>query len=386
MKLKKKVLIVSAKWPSITKSTDGGDSTLKEIILSLKNHYCVDILSFRDDIEDEGYLDGVNKVYFHREDYAVFMNYSLHNEEKFLIRLKQSLVARTKIRSISDNYDFIIVQHVMFLLSMENDIDLLEKVVLYPMFTGSSYLKSGEVVPKEYFESERKILKLVKLILTPSIVEKDMLVDIYGVNPCRVFVVPRPVDIKHSIRNINNKKIRLIYIASIRIQKNHLAAMKLIQCILKKGIVVELHCVGAIQDNAIYHTCLNFIKTCNIERNVIFHGNKSSDQVECIMSKCDFNISVSNWETFGRGIYEGMIFGLPTIVLNKLESVVQKNDFGVYPYVANTIEDMAEYIITLSQNNFLYREESKKGLHLSEVLNSTRIYTIIREKYVEVFG
>lgn len=59
MKLKKRVLIVTAKWPYATSSTDGGDSTTKEIIHSLKNEYYLDMLCFRNDIDEKAEIEGI---------------------------------------------------------------------------------------------------------------------------------------------------------------------------------------------------------------------------------------------------------------------------------------------------------------------------------------
>lgn len=48
---KKRILVVSAKWPYVSNSTDGGDSTLNEIIRSLAREYLLDLFCFRNDID-----------------------------------------------------------------------------------------------------------------------------------------------------------------------------------------------------------------------------------------------------------------------------------------------------------------------------------------------
>ena len=208
--LKRKVLIITAKWAHTTNSTDGGDSTIKEIIHSLKDDYFVELFCFRNDIDEEVTIDGVQKIYFYKEDFALFKNYQLHNEEKFLVRLSQAEIAKKEIERIYQGYEFIIVQHDMFILAMEDEKQLLNKIVLYPMFTGSSYLKSGEVVPSAYIQKEKKVLKLVKLIISPSNVEKEMLISEYGVDSNKILVVPRPVDYAYQVRSISeSKKIKL---------------------------------------------------------------------------------------------------------------------------------------------------------------------------------
>lgn len=386
MQLKKKVLIVTAKWPYTTKSTDGGDSTTKEIIRSLKDDYIVDMLCFRNDIDEQIKIDDVQKIYFYYDDFALFKNYQLHNEEKFLVRITQSEIAKKEIKRVYRDYEFIIIQHAMFILDMEDEKELLDKIVLYPMFTGSSYLKSGEMVPSNYLDKEKKVLSLVKLIISPSDVEKKMLIEDYGVDGKRIIVVPRPVDYIFGVRKISDsQKIRLLYIASVRLQKNHLDALRLVKIIKERGIDVELHCIGAIQDDAIFGECMNYLEINRLAEHVIFHGNKSHDQIEKIMGICDFNISVSQWETFGRGVYEGMVFGLPTLITDKLECIIQADNLGVFPCIVSSLEEMADTIIDLFYDEKKYENESIKGKELSSLLSGTNSDNIIRKKYEEVF-
>ena len=386
MQLKKKVLIVTAKWPYTTKSTDGGDSTTKEIIRSLKDDYIVDMLCFRNDIDEQIKIDDVQKIYFYYDDFALFKNYQLHNEEKFLVRITQSEIAKKEIKRVYRDYEFIIIQHAMFILDIEDEKELLDKIVLYPMFTGSSYLKSGEMVPSIYLDKEKKVLSLVKLIISPSDIEKKILIEDYGVDGKRIIVVPRPVDYIFGVRKISDsQKIRLLYIASVRLQKNHLDALRLVKIIKERGIDVELHCIGAIQDDAIFGECMNYLEINRLAEHVIFHGNKSHDQIEKIMGICDFNISVSQWETFGRGVYEGMVFGLPTLITDKLECIIQADNLGVFPCIVSSLEEMADTIIDLFYDEKKYENESIKGKELSSLLSGTNSDNIIRKKYEEVF-
>ncbi len=386
MRLKRKVLVVTAKWPFTTKSTDGGDSTTKEIIHSLKSDYIVDLLCFRDDIDEHSTIDGVNKIFVYYDDFALFKNYSLHNEEKFLVRLSQAEIAKKEIKKLYQYYDFIIVQHAMFILAMEGEKRLLDKIVLFPMFTGSSYLKSGELVPAIYIKKEKNVLSNVKLIISPSNVEKEMLVNYYGVYKDKILVVPRPVEFTNQTRSIRSiKEIKLLYIASVRLQKNHLDALRLVKIIIGKGVKAELHCVGAIQDDKIYKECIAYMKENELSKYVFFHGNSSRNQLEKTMGECDYNISVSQWETFGRGIYEGMVFGLPTIVLNTLECVMKADNLGVFPCIVSSLDEMANAIVEMHFNYEKYKEESKKGKELSELLSKENSERIIQEKLKEVF-
>ena len=382
----KKVLFVTAKWPELTSSTDGGDSTTNEIIMSLRDNFNFDMLCFRNDIADGNSINGVRNIFFYQDDFALFGNYSLHNEEKFRARIKQSRIARDEIRKRCNEYDFIVVQHDMFILSMHDDEDILEKTVLFPMFTGGSYLKCGEDVPEKYLDLEKAVLKKVRLIVTPSIVEKTMLVKEYGVPVDHIVIIPRPVQYKPSFMQMTSKdKVGLVYVASVRLQKNHLLAMKLVKRLVDEGIDAELQCVGAIQDEAIYSECLDYLKSHDLMSRVVFWGSQSHEKLLEIMKKNDINISVSKWETFGRGIYEGMAYGLPTIVLDSLECVSGATNIGVYPIITDGIDHMAEEIIDLCNDENRYLHESLKGKQIGNLLNRADILDEIRKKYNEVF-
>ena len=72
----------------------------------------------------------------------------------------------------------------------------------------------------------------------------------------------------------------------------------------------------------------------------------------------DINISMSSWETFGRGIFEGASAGLPTIVFDVLKTVKELSDKNKGIYFANSLSDMSEMIVRLIRNPDKYREMS----------------------------
>lgn len=104
---------------------------------AVQGEFTVDLFCFRNDQGKANTMEGVRQVMIYQDDFAVFKNYAKHDKEKFRIRLRQAKVAAKQIKKIGDNYDLIVVQHMMFLLEMGKEAELLRsKVVLYPMFTG----------------------------------------------------------------------------------------------------------------------------------------------------------------------------------------------------------------------------------------------------------
>ena len=72
----------------------------------------------------------------------------------------------------------------------------------------------------------------------------------------------------------------------------------------------------------------------------------------------DFNISMSSWETFGRGIFEGASAGLPTIVFEVLKTVKELAESNKGICFISSLEEMADKIISLIDNPDVYREMS----------------------------
>ncbi len=367
------VLYVAAKWPQKSKSNDGGDTTINEVISSLSPCCTLDLLCFRDDIKDNATLPGINRVFITEKDFACFQTYSDRRGEKFFTRVEQAKEVAKEIRKIEDRYQLIIVQHVSLILNLGNDIEIMNKLVLLPMFTSTSYEKAGEYVPDEYKILEKRCISLVYKIITPSYVERNILVKECGVDSSKICVIPRSLNCTFHERKLRSKKISLVYVASVRLQKNHLCALRVVDKLRKIGYEVSLICIGAIQDKMIFKECLSYINERNLMNEVTFVGNLSYVEMEKIMNNCTINISVSNWETFGRGIYEGMAMGLPTVVFSKLECVLQAENIGVYPLVANSENDMVERIIKLSTDNDYYEKESNKGRTVQKVLSFEQI-------------
>ena len=74
----------------------------------------------------------------------------------------------------------------------------------------------------------------------------------------------------------------------------------------------------------------------------------------------------SNWETFGRGIYEGITAGLPTFIFNHLEVIKELCDSNLGVSYSNTINEMSEEIIKTCKNIDKYLEKSDALITLAE--------------------
>ena len=61
---RKRVLLVTSKYPYSNSESDGGLTTVASVIESIKHHYKLDILFVRKFSIDESYIDGVENIIF----------------------------------------------------------------------------------------------------------------------------------------------------------------------------------------------------------------------------------------------------------------------------------------------------------------------------------
>ncbi len=369
-----KLLIVTSKWPGKCNSSDGGNSTVRELIDILKEHLSIDILYFGKNAMSDSRI-GVDKIFCCNIDFDHYESYSAVDDSKFSIRLMQSLISAETIERYFKEYDCIVLIHNMFLLGIDpENKELLSKIVLFPMFTGEDYKLCGEMVPRGYLEKEKKLMSKVRAIIVPSQREKMTLEDLYAVNKERIHIIHRCVDrfpfMEHCIMG---NSISIVYIASVRKQKAHMDSVYLLKKVIECGIEANLYCIGAIQDKDIYKNCIFAADGMGIGNNLFFTGNLEYEDIKKYLKNAAFNISVSKWETFGRGIFEGFAAGVPTIVLKRILSINEIVAPTVAPLQCNDIDEMAKYIIKLRDNNEEYVSESKKGLELRKILSTENV-------------
>lgn len=372
--MKKRLLIVTSKWPGKTECSDGGNSTVQELINIFMDDYIVDLLYFGKHAKSE-LNKSVNRVIQYFGDFDHFETYGITDYSKFGIRIQQSALTAKIIKLYEQDYDKIILIHNMFILGIQQkDEKLLKKIVLFPMFTGEDYRQCGECVPDEYMLKEKLGMNKVKTIIVPSLQEKRTLIEQYGIDTKKIHIIYRCISyFPYSVHQIKSQEVKIIYIASIRPQKAHHEAVLLLKKVIDLGIDAKLYCIGAVQDMNGYNECLKLAQKKGIENRLIFTGNIERKEMINYIQKADINISVSKWETFGRGIFEGFVSGIPTLVLARIGCVDEISNKKNSPIFCDNLTDMANCICNLVMNDSQYYHESKKGETLREQITLSNI-------------
>jgi len=355
----KNILLITGKFPDVTSDTDGGSIMVNHLVEALHNKCTLDVLFTRTYNNNFINIEGVRKVTFHTN--------KVRNNNKFLRRLANIEWNSIEFSQLIPQYDRIIIIHCSKALGLEKlSQELLDKVVLFPMYLTSSYIRSNEIVPIGYTEAERKILLKIKKIITPSQSEKNDIIKDYDVAENRIIVIPRAVNsyIESKVRD-ESKANRLIYIGAIKKQKRNDDAIVLLSKLKKMGAESHLYLVGSQQDDELYAHCIDLISKLGLENDISFCGVLSQKEIAELLNDIDINISVSRWETFGRGIFEGLCAGLPTVVYNSIDCLSEyANANSGVSYVEN-INDMASKIYDLCSNPSFYKSQSQKAIENS---------------------
>ena len=360
----KKVLLYLGKFPGYGFDVDGGSILARQLIDSLKHNCNLTVVFIRK--KGETYTDPyVNEIRY--EEYKnPFGN-------KFVRRLQNLDTNRAAIGNFMQ-YDIIITAHVSKFFGFEDaPSEFWNKTILFPMFCTSSYQRAGENVPLAYTKHERFVLKKVRKIITPSESERNDLIADYDVDFEKISVVYRGINQFRPIYKMYNmEQPQIVCIGSIKKQKNNMEALELLNLLGKRGVNASVNFVGTIQDQSIYEQMLWFIKKYHLSKKVHFFFEQPQEQVAKIVQKSDINISVSNWETFGRGIFEGISCGLPTFVLSQLTGVrkICQGNPGVG--FVDTIEEMALGIERVVKSPVIYHQMSDSLKELAEKVSYER--------------
>jgi len=348
----KKVLLYLGKFPGYGFDIDGGSILARTLIDTLKKACTLDVVFIRKmgEIYEDPFVNSIK-----------YVEYKDAFDNKFRRRLKNFANNQKALQNYIE-YDVIVAAHVSKFFGFENyPIDFWKKTILFPMFCTTSYRRSGEIVPNEYLEQERIVMSHVHRIITPAETEKNDLINDYNVPANAITTIYRGINplFLSNPHKQPSPNPQIVYIGSIKPQKNNKDAIVVLQRIIDAGIDAKLNLIGTIQDKVAYQNLLKEIDIRNLNGRVHFYHGLNQQKMAEILKKMSVNISVSNWETFGRGIFEGISAGLPTFVLSKLTSVKEICQENIGVYFADDTMQMADAIINILQNTDLYFKMSQ---------------------------
>jgi glycosyltransferase involved in cell wall biosynthesis len=165
------------------------------------------------------------------------------------------------------------------------------------------------------------------------------------------------------ISSKNNKAdFRILQIANLRPQKDHLTSLKAIQRLTKKGFQFKVDYIGDhTLDPKYFKTILEFVNLHHLNDTVTFHG-KRSDVIE-FLKMADVGILSSESEGLPLSLLEYAQAHLPVVVtdVGQCKEVVRGNGKVVEPKNPEALAEAIEFYIT----NEKLGKKHGDNLHLS---------------------
>ena len=225
--------------------------------------------------------------------------------------------------------------------------------------------------------------KFQKWLLSSTFFTKKMKVLVYGewenqsksVVPFMSATYSENEKLPFKIRDYS-KTLKFVFIGAMVVGKRPILTIKIIQSLIKKGFMAELHMFG---DGIMMNEVKAYISDNNLNEFIFVYGNQAKKVVKASLLDAHFTILPSKSEGWPKAIAEGMFFGAIPIS-TKISCLPWILDFGGRGILIESNLDNAIKTITeeLSKGEDYLNQMSKKSQQWSHQ------YTIDRlEKEIE---
>jgi glycosyltransferase involved in cell wall biosynthesis len=237
------------------------------------------------------------------------------SSNRFLARLENAPFIADRVREVANDFTHVVFVHVSMQFGFtEGPLDGVTSWT-FPMFLTPSYLASGETVPEEYTQAERRVLAWASHVLTPGHFERRQLVEFYGVPEDRIRVVPRGVDrrcVSPRVRELDGPPA-LCSIGSIKPQKNTMGLLHLLHAVRKCRPGATLRVIGPVQDDAYAAQVRREVERLGLGDAVSMTGYVPPEDLAAATEDAHLHVSAATCETFGRAVFETLADGMPNV-------------------------------------------------------------------------
>ena len=364
------ILVVTEKYHVTKIHNDGGARVVK--LLS-------SIPSVKLKIADFSVADELNNGMTHV--------YPFQNECRFERRIMNKNYVSNIVEKHSKWSDLIIFIHCSMMFGINKSEFPNTRFVLLPMFTSKSYLQSGESVPRSYIKEENRILNLADKIITPSNLEKELIMN-EGISKSKIVVIARGVqpNLNHLTRKVvQDEGLNCVCLGSIKPQKNPVDTVRLFNKIAEQKPNSKLTFIGPVQCETTYADLLNEIEVSKFSESIIIKPPIKPEILDERLQNFDVHISTSKCETFGRAIVETCVMGIPNIILRPFNAAAELLQHRIGAHIIENIDEFNENK-WLNEFSIEARSLSLLGLNdiFSEDIERQRIISTITGNYSTV--
>lgn len=264
-----------------------------------------------------------------------FSSYPISTQNRFLRRVENASFIGEKVQKMHHAFTHVCFVHVSMQFGLvTHPLPKDKEIWTFPMFLSPSYQASQEEIPTTYRELEKKALLYSTMIVTPSYLEKEQLIQDYQISEEKIHLIPRGIQINSfsPFTRKLDKAPRFCSIGSIKKQKNTIELISLFALIKEVYSDASLSLIGPIQDESYGSDVKKEIENKGLMHAVEITGYVPPEELGDKIRSCHLHFSTSQCETFGRSIFETLGAGIPNIVKKTYHAAFDFLSF--YPYIS----------------------------------------------------
>jgi glycosyltransferase involved in cell wall biosynthesis len=213
--------------------------------------------------------------------------------------------------------------------------------------------------------------------VAPSKFTADQFIKFFKIPRVKIKVIPEGVDLEKFNKVVDasdiNEKLgserKILFVGNLHPYKGVHFLIRSFALVKSKINNVKLVIVG---DGPLKHNLINLTKRLKLEKDVIFAGFVSDEDLPKYYASCDIFASASVLEGFGLIFLEAMALGKPIVAFNLASIPEVVGDAGILVNEINH-EKFANAIIELLQNKALYKEKSEIALNRVKLFSWEKI-------------
>ncbi|MFA6296291.1 MAG: glycosyltransferase family 1 protein [Patescibacteria group bacterium] len=215
-------------------------------------------------------------------------------------------------------------------------------------------------------------------LIADSISTKNDIIEFYDVKPEKISVIYLGYDknkfYRRSSEEIEKTKIRykinndyIIFVGTLQKRKNVERLIRAYDLLVKKGRKEKLVIVG--KKGWLYDDIFNAVSELRLKDNVIFTDYVPENDLSALISGAKCFVLPSLYEGFGLPLLEAMACGTPVVTSNVSSLPEICSDAGILINNPYSIEEIAERILGLIDDDLLRSNLSSKGLERARLFS-----------------
>jgi len=213
--------------------------------------------------------------------------------------------------------------------------------------------------------------------VAPSKFSAEQFIKLLKIPKEKLKVIPEGVDLEKFNRNIDasdiNEKLgnerKILFVGNLHPNKGVHFLIKSFALVKSRINDVKLVIVG---DGTLKYYLINLTKRLNLEKDVIFTGFVSDEELPKYYASCDIFASASVLEGFGLIFLEAMALGKPIVAFNLASIPEVVGNAGILIDEINH-EKFANAIIELLRNDELYKEKSQIAFNRAKLFSWEKV-------------